>query len=87
MGDVMNYKLVITKRAEKELNGIPKGDSTKIHTAIMALKINLKGDVKKLVNHSPEYRLKVGNWRVLFEIENDTVVIARVLNRKEAYRD
>jgi mRNA interferase RelE/StbE len=53
----------------------------------MAMKIDLKGDVKKLVNHVPEYRLRVGAWRVLFEIEKDTIVIARVLNRKDAYRN
>ena len=83
----MTYKLVITRRAEKDLEGIPKSDALRIHTAILAMKSDLSGDVKKLVNHVPEYRLRIGDWRVLFAVEIDTIVIARVLNRKEAYRN
>jgi mRNA interferase RelE/StbE len=69
------------------LKAIAEKESAKIHEAVMALKIGLAGDVKKLVNHVPEYRLRVGSWRVLFEIEKDTIVIARILDRKEAYRN
>ncbi|MEI6232009.1 MAG: type II toxin-antitoxin system RelE/ParE family toxin [Planctomycetota bacterium] len=83
----MNFKIVITGRAEKDLKSVPKLAATKIHSAILAMKDNMKGDIKKLVNHVPDYRLKVGDWRVLFEVEHDTIVIARVLNRKDAYRN
>jgi mRNA interferase RelE/StbE len=83
----MIYKLEITRRAEKELKTISGKETAKIHKAIMALKVDLAGDVKKLVNHVPEYRLRVGNWRVLFAVEKDTIVIARILDRKEAYRN
>ena len=83
----MNYKLEITRRAEKDLKSISKKESVRIHAAIMALKDNLAGDIKKLVNHVPEYRLRVGSLRVLFEIEGDTIVIARIMDRKEAYRN
>jgi mRNA interferase RelE/StbE len=47
---------------------------------------NLKGDVKRLTNHTPEYRLRVGDYRVLFEIEGETIVVYRVRHRREAYR-
>ena len=53
---------------------------------IEGLQNNLAGDVKKLTNFTPEYRLRVGNWRALFEIEGTTVVIYRVLHRREVYR-
>ncbi len=86
-GTGMNYKLVITRRAEKDLKGVSKEDAAQIHAAIMGLKTDLHGDVKKLVNHVPEFRLRVGGWRVLFEVEKDTIVIARVLDRKDAYRN
>lgn len=42
------------------------------------------GDVKKLAGSSI-YRLRHGDWRALFEIE-DGVIVLRVLNRKEVYR-
>jgi len=42
--------------------------------------------VKHLTNFTPEYRLRVGNYRILFEVEAGKVVIYRVKHRKEVYR-
>ena len=53
---------------------------------IEAMQNDLTGDVKRLTNFTPEYRLRVGDYRVLFEIEGRTVVIYRVLHRKDAYK-
>lgn len=48
---------------------------------------NLFGDVKRLTNFTPEYRLRVGQYRVLFEIENENaIVVYRIVHRREAYR-
>ena len=48
---------------------------------------DLSGDVKRLTNFTPEYRLRVGAYRVLFELENENrVVVYRVVHRREAYR-
>ena len=52
---------------------------------IEALANNLAGDVKRLTNFTPEYRLRVGNYRVLFEVEGTKVVIYRVRHRRDAY--
>jgi len=46
----------------------------------------LAGDVKRLTNYTPEFRLRVGDYRVLFEVEGETIVIYRVLHRKDAYQ-
>ncbi|WP_345785473.1 type II toxin-antitoxin system RelE family toxin [Thalassobacterium maritimum] len=43
---------------------------------------DLQGDVKKLTNHTPEYRMHSGNYRVLFEVEGERIVVYRVLHRK-----
>lgn len=82
----MRYKIEIRKRAEKDLSSIPKSDAQRIADAIFALEDGLAGDIKKLTNHTPEYRLRVGNWRVLFEISEEQIIIYRILHRKEAYR-
>ena len=47
---------------------------------------DLTGDVKRLTNFTPEYRLRVGNYRVLFEIENQNIIVYRVRHRREVYR-
>ncbi len=41
--------------------------------------------MKRLTNYTPEYRLRVGDYRVLFEIEEDVLVIYRVKHGKDAY--
>ena len=82
----MRYEIEIRKRAEKDLASISKVDAQHIADAIFALEDGLAGDVKKLANFSPEYRLRVGNWRILFETSKNKIVIYRILHRKEAYR-
>jgi mRNA interferase RelE/StbE len=46
-----------------------------------------RGDVVKLIG-SDSYRLRVGNWRVIFNLEESGLVVLalRVLNRRDAYR-
>ena len=53
---------------------------------IEALQEDLVGDVKKLTDFTPEYRLRVGDYRVLFEVDGNTVVVYRILHRKDAYQ-
>lgn len=82
----MRYEIEIRKRAEKDLASIPKSDAQHITDAIFAMEDGLVGDIKKLANFSPEYRLRIGNWRILFEVSINRIIIYRILHRKEAYR-
>jgi hypothetical protein len=36
--------------------------------------------------HPPEFRLRVGDWRVRFHDRSDLIAVLRVRNRKDAYR-
>ena len=54
----------------------------KIHT----LRDGLAGDVKRMTNFRPAYRLRVGDYRVLFDIDGRRIIIYRVRHRREAYR-
>jgi mRNA interferase RelE/StbE len=46
------------------------------------------GDVVKLAGQVGLYRLRVGDWRVIFAYEDGGLVVLalRVLNRRDAYR-
>ena len=44
------------------------------------------GDVKKLQGLVNDYRLRVGDLRVLFSVENDIIIIKDVLPRGQAYK-
>ena len=81
----MEYSITLKKRAVKDLDSIPVQDRLKVIERMEVMGDNLSGDVKKLTNHTPEYRMRYGNWRVLFEIEGNQIIVYRVLNRKEAY--
>ncbi len=43
------------------------------------------GDVKRLKAFVPNYRLRVGDWRVLFEINRNSIIVHEVKHRSEAY--
>ena len=83
----MNYTVDLKPRAIKDLKHLQKQDALRIADALERLQSDLTGDVKKLTNFTPEYRLRVGQFRVLFEFENETrIIVYRVVHRREAYR-
>lgn len=72
----MSYLVYLKKSAEKELDSIQKEDRERI----------VKG-TKKLHGHKG-YRIKVGNYRVLFEVYDSIkkIEIFSIVHRKDAYR-
>jgi len=44
------------------------------------------GDVKKLQGYISTYRLRVGDYRVIFEISGNAMIIKAVLHRNSVYR-
>jgi len=79
-------KIKIRKSAIKDLQCIPEPFKSKIHNKILELKDfpNIQ-NIKKLTNFEPAYRLRIGNYRVLFDLLDDTVIIGRVLHRQNSY--
>jgi len=82
----MKYKIEFKPRALKDCRRIPKHQLMHIFEQIEMMSGGLKGDVKHLTNFTPEYRLRVGDYRILFEIEEDKLIIYRIRHRKEAYK-
>jgi mRNA interferase RelE/StbE len=82
----MSYTVELKPQAMKDCKKLPQKEVQRIFEKIEHLQENLQGDVKKLTNFTPEYRLRVGQYRILFEIEQDVIIIYRVLHRKEVYR-
>jgi len=82
----MEYKIKFKPRAIKDCKSIDKKVLKLVFSKIELLSNNLQGDVKKLTNFTPEYRLRVGDYRVLFETEKDQINIYRIMHRKKVYR-
>ena len=64
---------------------MPPSIQARILEKVELMQDDLQGDVKRLVNFTPEYRLRVGDYRILFEIEEEDIVIYRVKHRSNAY--
>ena len=83
----MRYEVELKPRARKDLRRFAKIDAARVVEALEKLEDNLAGDIKRLTDFTPEYRLRVGDYRVLFEIEQtNRVVVYRVRHRRDAYR-
>jgi len=72
--------------ALKDLRKIDKHETKKILQTIDKLKHypNVP-NIKRLINHYPPYRFRVGNYRILFDIEEENIFISYIKHRKEAY--
>ena len=80
-------KIQIRKSAIKDLQKIAQTEKKRIHVAIQKfIDFPNIANCKKLTNFEPAYRVRVGNYRILFDVIEDTIVIGRVLHRKNSYK-
>ena len=84
------YKIVFKKEAAKSLTKLPRNVAKTIREkleAIAAIPYTAHPNAKKLQGRDG-YRLRVGNWRVIYEIQNDQLIILvlKVAPRGEVYR-
>lgn len=82
----MKYHVTLKPKAEKDLKGMNPQDRDRVVERLRRLENDLSGDVKHLTNHEPEYRMRAGDWRALFEIAADEIIVYRILHRRDAYR-
>ena len=81
----MQYELMYKPQALKDLERLSPDVAGRIVRKLERLRHGLSGDVKRLVHFKPGLRLRVGDWRVLFDIEKEIIWIWRVVHRSEAY--
>jgi len=82
----LRYDVQFKPRALRDIERLPSRIQAQVLARIEEMSDDLKGDVKRLTNFTPEYRLRVGDYRVLFEVEKETIVIYRIRHRREVYR-
>jgi len=82
----MKYDVQFKPGAVKDIKGMPTRGQSRVLAKIEAMSDDLRGDVKRLTGFTHEYRLRVGDYRVLFEIEGKSIVVYRIRHRREAYR-
>ena len=83
------YLIVIIPRAEKQLEAVAEPFRRRIRNAIVALADNPRPHgVAKIAGSVNEYRIRVGDFRVIYLIEDRvvTVTVTRIAPRDDVYR-
>ena len=86
----MKYRIEVKKSAAKELKKISKPDQKGIVRAIDNLAENLPNpDTTKLKGNNPFHRIRVGDYRIIYEIQNNIllILIIKIGHRKDIYRN
>lgn len=84
------YSLLIRSQAKKKLQGLPRSKRFRIAEKLEQLGRNPDDsslDIKKLEGE-PYFRLRVGNWRIIFERHDVVKIIAveKIKPRGDAYK-
>ena len=81
------YKILITKRALKDLEKFDTNTKIRIGEKLKSLTSDPFSNSKKLSSSLiGTYRFRIGDYRVIFDIDEDKVVILRIGHRKDIYK-
>jgi mRNA interferase RelE/StbE len=82
------YLILIERAAQKELSRIELAYQNRIIEAIRSLSKNPRPSGVKKLTGRPAWRIRIGPYRVIYEIHDDRLVILviTISHRREAYR-
>jgi mRNA interferase RelE/StbE len=85
----MRYRTEIAQRALKALKDIPSADRERIRLAIRALGDDPRPRGCLKLQQSPDWRIRVGVYRVIYQIEEGRllVLVVKIGHRKDVYRE
>ncbi len=84
----MPYTIEIEPRARRQLRGLPQDVQRRITDALARLGDEPRPpDAKRLTGHDRTYRLRVGAYRILYEVEDRIriILVIEVGHRREVY--
>ena len=83
-----SYRVFIKPGAEREMNSLSEPVHRRITAKILGLAENPRPHGTTKLHGMQGYRLRVGDYRVLYTIEDasSTVTVQSVAHRREAYR-
>jgi mRNA interferase RelE/StbE len=83
-----SYKIEVAKKVRKNFQNIPKNDALRILQAIEHLAEDPRPAGAKKLKGEELYRIRIGVYRVIYEILEDTLIITvvKVGHRKDIYK-
>lgn len=85
----MKYSILYKRSASEELLQLPANIAHKVKTAIDSLSENPRPQgCKKLKGSVNEYRIRIGNYRVIYTISKTVLIVTiiKIAHRKDVYR-
>lgn len=84
----MKYEVFLEKKAKKQLENLSENTHDRIKEKLGILREGFLPElnIKKLEGYKNCYRLRIGDYRALFELEGNRFIVYAVLPRKKAYR-
>ena len=85
----MAYTVIVERGALRDLKRLPAQIRTRIDERILALATNPRPQgVEKLSGSDCSYRLRIGDYRILYEIHDQIlhVLVVKIGHRREVYR-
>ncbi len=83
----MKYNLVYTHRAFKDIRGFEENVKKRIGKALERYSENPLKYASRLIDSKlGMYRFRIGDYRVIFDIEDEKIIVLRVGHRKDIYR-
>jgi mRNA interferase RelE/StbE len=85
---VASYRIEVKRSAAKEIGDLPKQDCSRVVARLQTLGDEPRPHGCEKLTGDDKYRVRQGNYRILYEIDDDSrvVTIVKVGNRKEIYR-
>jgi mRNA interferase RelE/StbE len=84
----LSYKLLIERSAQKDLAKIPDSDQHRIISAIEMLSQEPRPQGCKKLSGREAWRIRVGNYRVIYEIDDkkSEILVVVIGHRRDVYR-
>ena len=83
----MKYELIYTRRAENDIRKLEAAVRERIGKTLLRYREDPLKYAEKLSNPIlGEYRFRIGDYRVIFDMTEDVVIILRVGHRREIYK-
>ena len=79
------FQIEYGSAALDDLDDLPARERTQILRKIERLQLGLHGNIKRLHDAEAAYRLRMGDYRILFDVGGGVIIIRRIGNRKDVY--
>ena len=83
----MTYRLIYTQRAIRDIQGLEPNIRQRIGKTLLRFEEDPLNHAQKLsYSRLGAYRFRIGDYRVIFDLEGEDIIVLRVGHRRDIYR-